>query len=73
LYTTAQPSTAQEKAKKRAFTGIGGRLSRDMQANLKAPIEIYEVEDALKSMASNKALGSKTFEKLLSFTKTFEN
>ena len=29
-----------------------------MQANLKAPIEIYEVEDALKSMASNKALVS---------------
>lgn len=57
LYAAQPHTTAQIGAKSQAFSCIGDRLSDDIKANLKAPIEMHEIKEALKGIAVGKALG----------------
>jgi hypothetical protein len=57
LYTAAPQSLIQEGARTQALACIGDRLSEGMKADLKAPIMMHELEEALKGMKAGKAPG----------------
>jgi hypothetical protein len=57
LYTARPNSAAREAVERQALGGITDRLTPAMKARLDTPIEIAELDTALKSMAAGKAPG----------------
>jgi hypothetical protein len=57
LYTTRPRSVASEEAKKHALQHVTNKLMREMKTKLCAPLQLGELQAALKDMKGNKSLG----------------